>query len=343
MQIPIQNIYYLLCYAWNKLEEKDKVNVSTDDATELVDLFAKVLINATKILLKRGLDKSYVNYRNEIPAIKGKIAITETLQLNLLAKQRAICIYDEFSSNILTNQILVTTLRKLLKIKKLDKNLKQQIKKLLYMFPHISTIHIKLTHFKQIRLHRNNRFYDFILKVCQIIHENILPGEEVGTFLFADFTRDKRKMNRLFEEFIFQFYKIEQSKFKVKREQINWQFSSDNDQALSYLPIMRTDISLLTSTEKIIIDAKYYQETLSEYYGKKSIKSANLYQLFSYLINQEKLDLRTKSAKGILLYPTIDAEYDLEYSFQQHSILIRTVNLNEKWQVIAKRLQEIIE
>ena len=50
MRIPIENIYYLLCYAWNKLEEKDRVNISVGDNTELQDLFAKVLINAVRLL-----------------------------------------------------------------------------------------------------------------------------------------------------------------------------------------------------------------------------------------------------------------------------------------------------
>ena len=31
MKIPIQNIYYLLCYAWNKLDEKDIVDEDTVD------------------------------------------------------------------------------------------------------------------------------------------------------------------------------------------------------------------------------------------------------------------------------------------------------------------------
>jgi 5-methylcytosine-specific restriction enzyme subunit McrC len=67
MQIPIENIYYLLCYAWNKLDEKERVNVSIDDKTELLDLFAKILINATKMLLKRGIDKNYrINVLNRI-------------------------------------------------------------------------------------------------------------------------------------------------------------------------------------------------------------------------------------------------------------------------------------
>ena len=105
MKIPIENIYYLLCYAWNKLEEKDRINVSIDDKTELLDLFAKVLINATKILLKRGIDKNYIDYTEEIAGVKGKVQISQTLKSNLLSKQRTVCAFDDFSSNIISNRI----------------------------------------------------------------------------------------------------------------------------------------------------------------------------------------------------------------------------------------------
>ena len=86
MQIPIENIYYLLCYAWNKLEEKERVNVSVDDKTELLDLFAKILINGTKILLKKGIDRSYIDFTDEIAGVKGKVQISQTLKSNLLFK-----------------------------------------------------------------------------------------------------------------------------------------------------------------------------------------------------------------------------------------------------------------
>ncbi|MBN2439660.1 MAG: hypothetical protein JXL20_13790 [Deltaproteobacteria bacterium] len=55
-KIPIQNIYYLLCYAWNRLEERDIVDVTGIDSTNLADLFAKVLIGGVGHLFKRGFD-----------------------------------------------------------------------------------------------------------------------------------------------------------------------------------------------------------------------------------------------------------------------------------------------
>ena len=128
MTIPIENIYFLLCYAWNKLDEKDRVAVSADDCTELLDLLAKVLINASRILLKRGIDRNYLDVTTEFAGIKGKLELSQTLKTQMLLKQRTICSFDEFSSNILTNRILVTTLNRLIKTKNLDKDYKSQIK-----------------------------------------------------------------------------------------------------------------------------------------------------------------------------------------------------------------------
>lgn len=343
MNIPIRNIYFLLCYAWNKLEEEERVAVSIDDHTELVDLLAKVLINATRILLKRGIDRYYVTQTEELAGIKGKLELSESIKRNLLRQMRAVCQYDEFSADILTNQILVSTLHKLMRTENLEKEFRRQIRQILLMLPGIQPINLQASHFKRIRLHRNNQFYGFILKVCQLIHESLLPAEEPGKFRFSDFRQEEHKMNQLFEAFVFNFYQIEQSRYRVRSEQIRWQFESDIPGAELHLPVMRTDITLESRHDKIIIDTKYYKETLAERFGKETVKSANLYQLFSYLIQQRNEDKKTHRAKGILLYPTIEKDYNLAYQYQGHEIQIRTVNLNEDWRKIKERLLHIIE
>lgn len=40
--------------------------------------------------------------------------------------------------------------------------------------------------------------------------------------------------------------------------------------------------------------------------------------------------------------PTIEQEYDLHFQFQRHPIFIKTVNLNNDWRTIEKRLKQII-
>jgi 5-methylcytosine-specific restriction enzyme subunit McrC len=343
MKIPIQNIYYLLCYAWNKLEEKERVNVSIEDKTELLDLFAKILINATKILLKRGIDKNYIDHTEELIGIKGKLQISLTLKRNLLFKQRTICVYDDFSADILLNRILVSTIYKLIRIDGLDKQLKSDLISLHKMMSGISNVEITNSLFTQIRYNRNNRFYEFIMNVCHLINESIFPSEHQGQYIFSDFTRDDNKMNRLFEAFIRNFYKIEQSKFTiVKEETIKWKFDKTDSISYQYLPIMKTDISLENGDEKIIIDAKYYAETLAVNYDKEKIKAGNLYQIFSYLLNQEDNSQKTLCATGILLYPTIENEYNFNFKYKNHSVQIRTINLNSNWKNISSRLLKII-
>jgi 5-methylcytosine-specific restriction enzyme subunit McrC len=343
MQIPIENIYFLLCYAWNKLDEKDRVDVSIDDKTELLDLFAKVLLNATKILLKRGIDKSYIYKTEELSGVKGKLQISQTLKSNILFKQRTICSFDDFSENIISNRILVSTIYRLTRINSLDKQLKYELVSLLRMLSNIEQIAITHSIFKQIRLNRNNHFYGFVMDVCQIIYESTFPSEVQGQFKFSDFTRDDKKMNMLFEAFIRNYYKVEQNKYNtVKKETIRWQFDKTETDNFQYLPIMETDITLENNEEKIIIDAKFYRETMNLNYDREKIKSNNLYQLFSYLLNQQDGNMKTQNATGILLYPTITKDYDLEFQYKNHKIKIMTLNLNSNWRNISSRLNEII-
>ncbi|SNT28671.1 5-methylcytosine-specific restriction enzyme subunit McrC [Ekhidna lutea] len=340
--IPIQNIYYLLCYAWNKLDEKDHVKVDGDDLTNLVDLFAKILINGTRILLKRGLDSNYKTKVETINGVKGKIDFGTSLKRNQFAQLQATCEFDEFSSDVVTNQILVATMHSILRIETVDKELKKQIRGLILRFPEVSHIALSKNHFESVRLHRNNQFYGFLLDVCKIIFDSILPAENKGEYSFIDFTKDERKMNQLFEHFIFNFYRQHYSKSQVRRDHIKWQFTSTNDIDHKYIPQMKTDITIERNGQKTIIDAKYYKETLSSFYDTEKVKSVNLYQIFSYLLNQRDGTEGSSKTKGILLYPTIDKEYNLVYQYDKHPIQIRTVDLNQHWTLIEERLMKIL-
>src|SRR6202789_3313494 len=102
--IPITNIYYLLCYAWDVLEEKDALaDVNTLDSTDLIDLFARVLVNGTRRLIRRGLDRGYLPREDEILGVRGKLLVTQTLRHNLLRHGRAACAWDELEYDTLPN------------------------------------------------------------------------------------------------------------------------------------------------------------------------------------------------------------------------------------------------
>lgn len=343
--IPIQNLYYLLCYAWNALDEAERINIQVEQFKNLPDLFAKVLINGLRVLFKRGLDHDYRELEQVVEGIKGKLNLSATLKSNQLWQRRSICQFDEYSADTPSNQILAATVQQLLHTPTLDKSLKAELQQLQRMFPPLQKISLSPRIFQQIQLRRDQRLYHFLLHICRIVAENLLPMEKVGQFRFVDFRRDERKMNRVFESFLFRFYQKEQQEYRVRREQIRWQWEAPQDpQHLAYLPIMETDLTLESKTRKIIIDAKYYRQALGgSRFEADKLFSTNLYQMYSYLLNQEQRDERSRIATGMLIYPQTDQPLRLDYRFGNHDILVRSVNLNAHWREIHKELLSLIE
>ena len=333
--IPIENIYYLLCYSWDKLEEGDRIKVSKDDFDDLLNLFAKVFVSGVTYVLKRGLDRTYNEQTQSYQGIKGKLLLTPSIKRNQFYQGMATCNFDEFDYNTLHNKIIKFTLKKILFTKGIKGDTKQSVRLLAQRFHRVADQQIQLSDFNKVRLHRNNQFYEFILNVSRLILENLTLNEADGKYEFQDFIRNEKKMARLFEAFLFNFYRKE-SDFKVRRETIKWNavhISGADD----LLPTMKTDITLEKGNRKILMDAKYYKQALQSYYDKESIHSGNLYQLTAYLRNNEN-----PNAEGILIYPAVKKEIATTYKMEGYTVTIVTINLNQAWTAIRADLLTIL-
>ncbi|GAK56982.1 McrC protein [Candidatus Vecturithrix granuli] len=342
MDIPIKNIYYLLSYAWNKLEEGERINAAQMECETLIDLLASVLANGAAYVLRRGLDRGYVPYLEETATLRGKIDAATTLKRTYFAAPRIFCEYDEFQHNILQNQILKTTMFNVLRLPELHRDIRGRLEQCYRKLTNIDRPTLTKRHFGLVQLHRNNGFYDLLLDVCQLIHENLFVDEQSGAATFNDFVRDEKKMAALFEAFVRNFYKREQQQFKVEREYIEWDAEPLNDDSHDLLPKMQTDISLTSSDRKIIIDTKYYKEALQTHYDKQTIISSNLYQIHAYLTNLEALGGVNVHCEGILLYPTATQELNIQRKIKGHRVSVRTIDLSQEWPIIKQRLLEAV-
>jgi len=341
-EIPVQNIYYLLCYAWDALEESDLVDVKDLDTHDVVNLLAKILISGTQHLIKKGLDRTYAPLANEIPRIRGKLLLAESIKRCSFENGKAVCSFDEFNPNNLHNQILKSTIGYLLSVQGIKKKHHDELKGLYQALPEISEVRLASNIFRKVRLHRNNRYYLFLLKVCEFLFSNILVGEEKGISRFRDFIRDEAQMRLLFEKFVRQFYVKHCPNFYVHADRFHWHAESSTEEASKRLPALQTDICLTSNTEKIIIDTKYSVNALAGGRFEEKLNTTHLYQLFSYMMNVPERDYQ-KRRTGILLYPTIDQTLNLSYKIHGHRVLIRSVNLAQEWPIIEKELLAIID
>jgi 5-methylcytosine-specific restriction enzyme subunit McrC len=345
IKIPIQNIYYLLCYAWNKLDEKDVIDISGIDTTSILDLFSKVLIGGLSHIIRQGLDRGYVNISENTKCLKGKICFSQTIKQNLLIKAEANCDYDELSYNVIHNQILKATIRLLITEETLDKTLKYQLIGFYRKLQEIDDIKLNHRVLSYVQLHRNISFYDFLLKICELVYDNLLVSEDPGKSKFRDFLQDEKQMAYLFEEFVRNFYKIEAHDYKVSREDIAWQAIALDDISAKYLPKMETDISIEKDRCKVVMDTKYYKKALVAHRdrGQEKIRSNHLMQLHAYLSNLAALGGINRDCSGVLLYPTVDQDWTLNYMFGNHKVMVRTINLNQNWKEIHNNLFDILE
>ena len=344
MEIPIANVYYLLCYAWDVLEEKETLNdVDALDSTELLDLFARVLVNGTRRLLRRGLDRGYLPREEEIAGVRGKVLVTTTLRRDLLRQGRAACQWDELEYDTLPNRILKTTLQRLRDAVELNEKTRADVHDLLRWLAPVQAIDIRAEHFRRVQLHRNNRIYGFLLHVCEFIHEHWLPAERGGGRRFRDFVRDG--LPALFEKFVFNFFRRELSAdgWRVIAPIFKWQLDAPNEDALSLVPRMETDVCLCGPDRAIILDTKFYAQALkSGAFGTAArLPSANLYQLFTYL-RQRASEPGWEQAEGVLLYPRTTRTFAAEFTTHGHRIRARTLDLSQSWTTIHNELMKIV-
>lgn len=342
--IPVKNIYYLLAYAWNRLPEAEIVDISNLESQELADLFAAVLINGIHHLLRRGLDQNYLTEEAELAGIRGRINIGITARRMLSPHGRAYCEFDELRVDTVPNQILRATVNVLVRVPSLDSDLKLKLRGLNRELGGISQVPLSRSLFRSVQLHSNNRFYKFLLSICELVLTMSLVDEAGGDLRFRDFSRDDKAMARLFESFVFNFYRIERPELDIRKERIYWEASSTSDPEFRFLPTMETDISVRDKphTRTLIIDTKFYKETFQQYYDREKIHSANLYQLVAYLNNLQYRTGADAEAKGMLLYPVVQRSVRLIYNLAGHDVSICTINLGANWKDIRSELRALL-
>lgn len=340
--IPVANIFHMLCYAWDVLPESTATNVQALDTDKPVDLFAKMLINGTHHLMRRGIEQGYLEFEEETASLRGRIDFAGSARRMVLQNGRAFCQFDELSPDIPTNQILKATLSVLARTSDLESSLRRGCGLLVRRFSAVTDIRLTRGDFSRVQLHGNNRYYRFLLNLCELIFDCALLDERDGTYRVRDVLREDKPMARLFEKFIFNFFAKEQSEYKVSSDRIYWQAQSEDDQALALLPTMLTDISLRSKDRTIIIDAKYYSKTLQTYYDRQSVHSSNLYQIYAYLKNLEAVGGNDAKAAGILLYPVTDEPLDHRYVIDGHAVQVATLDLSASWEEVELQLMGLV-
>lgn len=339
--IFIKNIYYMLSYAFQILKQGDYENVTAEQFEKIHDLFADILVRGVSRQLKQGLYREYVPVKEDLSVMRGRLNVNSTMALQMQRKRQLSCEFDEFSEDNIYNQILKTTIDRLVRADDVDAERRQSLKKLLVFFGNVKLIQPDYIAWNKIIYQRNNRNYELLLNICYFILNGMLQTTENGEYKLLAFSDEH--MERLYERFILEYYRQHHAELNPSAQHIKWNLTEEPDNTMiQFLPDMRTDITLQKDGKKLIIDAKYYGKAMIQNFDKSTLRSAHLYQIFAYVRNMDTEN--TGNVSGLLLYARTEEEVFPDgkpFVIGGNSIGAKTLDLNQEFSVIAKQLDEI--
>jgi len=329
----------MLAYAFQVLNEDGYKSVATEQFNNVADLCSAILCRGVSLQLKKGLGREYISETEMLSGLRGRIDITESIKTQAMLRRQMVCTYDEFSVNTYKNQVIKTTMLKLLHVD-IDKKRKKEIKKLLVFFDEVNELDVYSIQWNQ-QYSKNDQTYRMLIAVCYLVLKGLLQTTSNGSVKMMDFI-DEQRMCRLYEKFILEYYRKEHPEITANASQIPWIV---DDGVKDMLPIMQSDIMLSKENQVLIIDAKYYKNTMQTQFEKQTLHSGNLYQIFTYVKNKEaELEDKQHEVAGMLMYAKTDEDIvpDNKYSMSGNKIYVRTLDLNCDFLTIREQLDSIV-
>ena len=320
--VKAQNIYYMLAYAFNCLTAAGERAYAGEKFEDAEDLFAAILANGTAEQIKKGLSREYVCCREVLAGPRGQICMPETVGMLSSHRKRTVCDVDEYYENSYENR--------------------KKLRNLLPYFRNVEEADLRALQWNRISCARSSSSYRMLMYVCRLVIEGRIAAEDEKGRMELENLEDSRGMPALFENFIRAYYKKHYPQFKVSHPQIEWNLDSGSTD--SFLPRMQSDVMIEYLGKTLIIDAKYYNSSLqtNTRWGSQTVHSHNLYQIYSYVKNQDTGS--DGSVSGMLLYANTEGENpDVDYLMDGSRISVKTLDLNCRFDEVKKQLNGLAD
>lgn len=330
----------MLAYVYSDFRFNTLDKINGENFNDIYNLFAEIIVRSLSYQLKRGLYKTYVNREDAIPVIRGRINMLKTFAERQRNPNLAYCNFDEITENNPYNQVVKATLKYLIGSTIIEDSRKRSLMRILRSFGSVASINLRSFHFDHFSFDRNTQNYQMLINICKLIYENKIMTTEVGNYKLYTLSNDQ--MEKLYEKFVLAYYKRHHPETKPRASCINWAIVK-KESTTEILPTMKTDIMLSIGERTLIIDTKYYGETMNKYFDKNTIWPDHLRQIYTYVMEYDKD--KSGLVDGMLLYAKSTDGKALKGQMKKSSgnvIYFRTLDLNQNFEEIIKQLEALL-
>lgn len=343
--IPIRNWWHMLLYAWQEPVITRQVSMGDVESAPTLDaLFATVLMKMIQQRMRIGLGRGYVPVSKKLRAVRGRVDFAESLKQHTFDHGEAKCDFQEYSVNEPRNQILRSTLARLVHTGEFGPNqaeaeeLRHRLRWLARNLNGVAIVELDLEAIRRHIVTQNDYDYRLMLSICEMIVMRQMPLDAEATNPLPTVDQATLILHRVYERFVANFYKAHLTGWDVRAQpRLDWHAQQTNE----HLPMMVPDLILQEhkTGRVIILDTKFTAASLvHNQWGKPVYDSSHLYQLYAYLRSQEQVSAEYRSAEGILLYPAVQARLSERVDLQGHIIRVESVDLAAKWEEVESQL-----
>ncbi len=345
-RIPIRNLWLLMLYASDLYRELDTAAREVEDNPEdIPDLVATVLAHCVERRLQRNLTPGYRQRQEVMCRVRGRIDHLQTAAHMLLERGKVACSFDELCTDTPQNRSVRAALLRLSRLVN-DHELGTRCASLASRLWEAGVTGEPPGR-RQLSLEtfgRNDAADRQMVNLAKLAFELALPTEEQGIRILATPDREEHWLRMLFERAVGGFFDctLDRTRWRVSTgEWLDWPIVQTTARIFEILPAMKTDIVLedLIGASRIIIDTKFTEIVHTGWHREETLRSAYIYQIYSYLRSQEKPgDPLSNRSTGILLHPSVGMDYDEAVELQGHIIRFMTIDLTLPSSEIKKSL-----
>ncbi len=361
-RIPVRNIWLLMLYASDLYRELPRARSvgAEENPKELPNLVAKVLTRAVERRMRRNLSYGYHRRQADLNRVRGRIDLFRTERRQLLQRGRVACSFEELTVDTPRNRFVKAALNLLNRIVSKDdlahrcRNVAANMERA-GVTGDLASNDRRRPRMPLSRLGRLGAIDREMLSAARLAFDLALPTEEVGASYLATPERDEVWARKLFEKAVGGFYDValDPKGWTVSTGSgLKWPVEDNSARISNILPSMQTDIVLerpssqsrRTNRQRTVIDTKFTSILKPGQYGKATLSSGYIYQMYAYLRSQEReTDPASLDSTGVLLHPAVDDRVDEYALIQRHKIRFATVDLAAESNTIRHELLRAVD
>lgn len=342
--VPWRNIYNMLSYYIEGINQLEIGDSSVDECKTTIDLLIELLVKALDIISLQGYNTDLI-YRNVLSSRpSGKLLMQKSVSSGVYSKGMLYSHKSEFNINTRHNQIIKSVVTLIINKYEVNKETKEKLINSLERLVDVDLIDLKSYRLNTEDYISSPIYYRPALSVCRLILQDTLPSDDGSVYKLYELT-DEDKLKYIFQNFVLNFYIAEYGANIVSTQTYSRKY-------MGYVKETRFDCILEFDKFFILIDTKWYL-------GKNSNRINNIRELIDYGYVNLKESSKYKENPperwaGVVLYAEPDEikvgmKHAETYTKDDLGIIIpfnlycTTINMNDTFENIKIQLRNIID